>query len=50
MCCKCKIALIVTSNIIKRSNNMKNNETLITAEGLEELKNELEFLKLVKKN
>lgn len=28
---------------------MKNNETLITAEGLEELKNELEFLKLVKR-
>ena len=28
---------------------MKNNETLITAEGLEELKSELEDLKLVKR-
>ncbi|WMJ78196.1 transcription elongation factor GreA [Sedimentibacter sp. MB35-C1] len=28
---------------------MRNNETLITAEGLEELKNELEFLKLTKR-
>ncbi len=38
-----------TSYIIKRSNNMKNNETLITAEGLEELKNELEYLKITKR-
>ncbi len=37
------------SYIIKRSNNMKNNETLITAEGLEELKAELDELKLVKR-
>lgn len=28
---------------------MKNNETLITAEGLEELKNELEYLKITKR-
>jgi hypothetical protein len=28
------------SYIIKRSNNMRNNETLITLEGLEELKRE----------
>jgi hypothetical protein len=37
------------SYIIKRSNNMRNNETLITLEGLEELKRELEELKLVKR-
>ena len=28
---------------------MKNNETLITAEGLEELKNELDYLKVTKR-
>lgn len=39
----------VASNIIIRSSSMKNNETLITAEGLEELKNELEYLKIVKR-
>jgi transcription elongation factor GreA len=43
MACKYK------GNIIKRSNIMKSNETLITIEGLEELKSELEELKLVKR-
>ena len=40
---------ILKATLLKGAIIMKNNETLITAEGLEELKRELEELKLVKR-